>query len=126
MSNNVPNNKYEGACSDPPLKAKMDWIKAATCVQRSIMQDSQLWLKLIAKCHNMTNDPKSSVTTQLMTNMKECYQHALAQPQTITELLMEGKCVDCINFDINKFTSRLEYIKAARIKELVWMSYFRD
>ena len=55
----------------------------------------------------------SSMATQLMTNKNECYQHALAQSDIITELLLEGHCVDCINVGINKFTSRLEYVKAA-------------
>ena len=53
------------------MKANPDSIKATKCFQRSIMQDSELWLKLIAKYTNKRNDLMSSMATQLMTNVRE-------------------------------------------------------
>ena len=113
MARKVPTSKEEYTHSDPKLKAKMDWIKATKNAQRAIMQDSQWLLKFMAKqCSTMANDPMSGVSTQLMTNIKECYAKVLAQSQTITELLLEGQYVDLQHFDVNKFSPRLDSIKA--------------
>ena len=62
-----------------------------------------------------THAPMSGVTTNLMTNLKECSQQVLAQSQSITELLLEGTYVDWINFDFHKLTSRLDSINVALI-----------
>ena len=60
----------------------------------------------------MTHDPMSGVSAHLVTNIKECYDKVLAQSQTITELLLEGKHAGCQHFDMKKFSSRLDSIKA--------------
>ncbi|MFM7989415.1 MAG: hypothetical protein ACKPKO_59885, partial [Candidatus Fonsibacter sp.] len=52
------------------------------------------------------------LSISLMTNTKECYRNVLAQLQSIAALLLEGQYVDWTNFDINKFTPRLNSVKA--------------
>ena len=76
------------------------------------MQDSQLLLKfMVQKDNTMTNDLMSGVITHLMTSIKE-YMIICWPSQTIAELLLEGQDVDWNHFDINKFNSRLDSIKA--------------
>ena len=56
----------------------------------------------------------SGVSTDLMTNIKECYDKVLVQSKRITELLLEGQYVDWKHFDINMLSSRLDYIKSPK------------
>ena len=89
----------------------MDWVKATKHVLRASMQYSQLLLKVHRHMHYHDQSPMSGVGTHLMTNITECYDKVLAQPQTINEFLMEGQDVDWKDFDLEKFSSRLDSIK---------------
>ncbi|MFM7977883.1 MAG: hypothetical protein ACKPKO_01095, partial [Candidatus Fonsibacter sp.] len=40
MSKDVPTTKYEGACIDPQLNARLDWTNATTCVHIPICKTS--------------------------------------------------------------------------------------
>ncbi len=73
MANNIPQSKEEGSHIDPKLKANMELIKANKGIQRAIVQYSQLLLKVHGKKKGstMTNDPRSGVSTHLMTNVNQ-------------------------------------------------------
>ena len=72
----------------------MDWIKDTKHVQRATVQDSHVLMEFMATSNTITKDSMSGVSTHLMTNIKECYEKVLAQPQAITELLLQGQDVD--------------------------------
>ena len=60
----------------------------------------------------MTKDPMPGVSTDLMTNIKECSNKVFAPSKSITELLMGAQYVEWKHFDINKSSSGLDTIQA--------------
>ena len=112
MAKNIPKTKEEYIQIDPKLKANMALIKGyQECSERKYARRTHA-----AEDHGQMqyhdHDPMSGVIAHLMTNIKECYDKVLAQSQTIAELLLEGQHVDWKDFDLKKFNSRLDYIKA--------------
>ena len=60
----------------------------------------------------MTKGYMSDASTHLITNIKECYGKVLAQPKSITDILLEGRYVDWDRFDLKTWNSKLDYVKA--------------
>ena len=87
-------------------------IKVAKVVQRATIQDSQLLLKFMANGNAMAKGPMSGALAHLMANTKECYDNVLAQSESTTELMLEGREVDWNHFDIKKWSSERDYDKA--------------
>ncbi|MFM7978517.1 MAG: hypothetical protein ACKPKO_04310 [Candidatus Fonsibacter sp.] len=69
-------------------------------------------LKFVAKCNTSTNEPMPGVSAHLMKNIQECYEKVLEQSTSITDLQMEGQCLDWKDFDMNKFAAILKYTKS--------------
>ena len=84
---------YEDPTLDPRQKAKMEWVRDTKNVQKSINQDSQTFLNFMARGKDLSKDPLTGVTPQLMTNIKFSDATVQAQSKNITELLLAGQPV---------------------------------